>query len=230
MRGGRGEVASLLNIALQFPTFFNSIVHLHHNLLAKAAYRAENNRNPVELLVSDKADLITFVSLGIGSFQTNPAGLTGSLGTAGTASLGNPFGTTTGLGSTSLTSGCTFGIPLRTNTLGFGTPALGSSTGGAFGSTGTGLGGTGLAPGLQRLLYNQSFSFKGHRLVTSEAKGDETSRMYVVLSKQLKLLVLNIIYSIYKGSLDGFHLIPNKLHCSIASKLYVHTQVKITRQ
>ena len=221
MRGGRGEVASLLNIALQFPTFFNSIVHLHHNL-AKAAYRAENNRNLVELLVSDKADLITFVTLGIGSFQTNPAGLTGSLGTAGTASLGNPFGTTTGLGSTSLTSGSTFGIPLRTNTLGFGTPALGSSTGGAFGST--------MAPGLQRLLYNQSFSFKGHRLVTSEAKGDETSRMYVVLSKQLKLLVLNIIYSIYKVSLDGFDLIPNKLQCSIVSTLYVHTQVKITRQ
>ena len=70
--------------------FFNSIVHVHHNL-AKAAYRAENNRNLVELLVSDKADLITFVTLGIGSFQTNPAGLTGSLGTAGTASLGNPF-------------------------------------------------------------------------------------------------------------------------------------------
>ena len=103
---GGGEIASLLNIALQFQTFFNFIVHLHHNL-AKAAYRAENYRNLVELLVSDKADLITFVTLGIGSFQTNPAGLTGSLGTAGTASLGNPFGTTTGLGSTSLTSGST---------------------------------------------------------------------------------------------------------------------------
>ena len=39
--------------------------------------------------------------------------------------------------------------------------------------------------------------------------------MYVVLSTQLKLLVLNIIYSIYlrmhKGSLDGFDLIPNML-------------------
>ena len=77
------------------------------------------------------------------------------------------------------------------------------------------LGGPVLAPGLQRLLHNLSFSFKGHRLVTSEAKGDETSGMYVVLSTQLKLLVLNIIYSIYlrmhKGSLDGFDLIPNML-------------------
>ena len=40
--------------------FFNSIVHLHHNL-AKAVYRAENYRNLVELLVSDKADLITIL-------------------------------------------------------------------------------------------------------------------------------------------------------------------------
>ena len=75
-----------------------------------------------------------------------------------------------------------------------------------------------MAPGLQRLLHNLSFSFKGHRLVTSEAKGDETSGMYVVLSTQLKLLVLNIIHSIYlrmrKGSLDGFDLIPNMLQCS----------------
>ena len=63
----------------------------------------------------------------IGSFQTNPAGLTGSLGTAGTASLGNPFGTTTGLGSTSLTSGSTFGTPLGTNTLG--ATGLGATTG-----------------------------------------------------------------------------------------------------
>ena len=72
-----------------------------------------------------------------------------------------------------------------------------------------------MAQGLQRLLHNRSFSFKGHQLVTSEAKGDETSGMYVVLSTQLKLLVLNIIYSIYlrmhKGSLDGFDLIPNML-------------------
>ena len=72
-----------------------------------------------------------------------------------------------------------------------------------------------LAPGLPRLLHNLSFSFKDHRLVTSEAKGDETSGMYVVLSTQLKLLVLNIIYSIYlrmhKGSLDDFDLIPNML-------------------
>ena len=38
------------------------------------------------------------------------------------------------------------------------------------------LGGPVLAPGLQRLLHNQSFSFKGHRLVTSEAKGDKNKR------------------------------------------------------
>ena len=132
----------------------------------------------MELLVSDKADLITFVTLGIGSFQTNPAGLTGSLGTSGTASLGNPFGTTTGLGSTSLTSGSTFGTPLGTNTLGatglrattgfgtpsltggFGTPALGSSTGGAFGSTGTGLGGTGFGTGTSAFTAQPKFQLQ----------------------------------------------------------------------
>ena len=58
--GWEGDVASLLNIALQFPTFFNSIVHLHHDI-ARAAYRAENYRNHVELLVSDKAELITIL-------------------------------------------------------------------------------------------------------------------------------------------------------------------------
>ena len=75
------------------------------------------------------------------------------------------------------------------------------------------LGGPVLAQGLQRLLHNRSFSFKGHRLVTSEEKGDETRMIYVDLSKEFKLLVLNIVYSIYlrmhKGSLDGFDLIPN---------------------
>ena len=75
-----------------------------------------------------------------------------------------------------------------------------------------------LAQGLQRLLHNQSFSFKGHRLVTSEAKGDETSGIYVDLSTQLKLLVLNIEYSIYirmrKGSLACFDLMSNILRCS----------------
>ena len=168
MRGERGE-------GRQFTKY--CFVHLHHNL-AKAAYRAENQRNLVELLVSDKADLITFVTLGIGSFQTNPAGLTGSLGTAGTASLGNPFGTTTGLGSTSLTSGSTFGTPLGTNTLGatgleattgfgtpsltggFGTPALGSSTGGAFGSTGAGLGGTGFGTGTSAFTAQPKFQLQ----------------------------------------------------------------------
>ena len=119
-----------------------------------------------------------FVTLGIGSLQTNPAGLTGSLGTAGTASLRNPFGTTTGLGSTSLTSGSTFWTPLRTNTLGatglgattgfgtpsltggFGTPALGSSTGGAFGSTGTGLGGTGFGTGTSAFTAQPKFQLQ----------------------------------------------------------------------
>ena len=75
---------------------------------------------------------------------------------------------------------------------------------------GQGLGGPVLVP--------PSFSFKGHRLVTSEAKGDETSRIYVDLSKQFKLLMLSIVYSIYvrmhEGSLAGFDLIPNMLHCS----------------
>ena len=75
------------------------------------------------------------------------------------------------------------------------------------------LGGPVLAQGLQRLLHNRSFSFKGHRLVTSEGKGDETRMIYVDLSKEFKLLVLNIVYSIYlrmhKGSLDGFDLISN---------------------
>ena len=52
-------------------------------------------------------------------------------------------------------------------------------------------------------------------MVTSEAKGDETSRIYVDLSKQLKPLVSNIVYSIYvrmrKGSLDCFDLTSNIL-------------------
>ena len=72
-----------------------------------------------------------------------------------------------------------------------------------------------LAPGLQRLLHNQSFNFKGYRLETNKTKGGETSRIYVDSRKQLKLLLLNIVYSIYvhmhKGSLDCFELIPSTL-------------------
>ena len=55
LRGASGELASILNIGLQFIT-----LHLHHNL-AKAAYRAKNYRNLVEFLLSDKADLITIL-------------------------------------------------------------------------------------------------------------------------------------------------------------------------
>ena len=171
--GGGGRQFTNTGIALKFPTPLTSILHLHHDL-AKAAYRAENYINLVELLISDKADLITIlVTLGIASLQTNPAGLTGSLGTAGTASLGNPFGTTTGLGT-----GSTFGTTLGTNTLGatglgattgfgtpsltggFGTPALGSSTGGAFASTGTGLGGTGFGTGTSAFTAQPKFQLQ----------------------------------------------------------------------
>ena len=93
-------------------------------------------------------------AFGLSSLQTNTTGLAGALGAAGTTSLGNPFGTTTGLGSTNLAGAGAFGSTLGTSTLGttglgattgltggFGTPSLGASTGGAFGSTGTGLGG-----------------------------------------------------------------------------------------
>ena len=93
-------------------------------------------------------------------------GLTGSLGTAGATSLGNPFGTTTGLGGTSLTAGAAFGTPLGTSALGatgfgttgfgntsltsgFGTPSLGTTPGGAFGTGTTGLGGTGFGTAVQ---------------------------------------------------------------------------------
>lgn len=99
-------------------------------------------------------------AFGLSGLQTNPTGLTGTLGATGTGSLGNPFGTATGLGGTNLPAAGAFGSLLNTNTLGttglgtttafgntslttgFGTPALGASTGGAFGSSGTGLGGS----------------------------------------------------------------------------------------
>ena len=58
--GGGGGGLQFTNIALHFPTLLNSIVHLHHNL-AKAVYHAENYINLVELLISDKADLITIL-------------------------------------------------------------------------------------------------------------------------------------------------------------------------
>ena len=57
---GRGGGRQFTNIALHFPTLLNSIVHLHHNL-AKAVYHAENYINLVELLINDKADLITIL-------------------------------------------------------------------------------------------------------------------------------------------------------------------------
>ena len=56
--GGGGRQFTNTGIALKFPTRLTSILHLHHDL-AKAAYRAENYINLVELLISDKADLIT---------------------------------------------------------------------------------------------------------------------------------------------------------------------------
>lgn len=94
-------------------------------------------------------------AFGLSGLQRNPTGLTGTLGATGTSSLGNPFGSTTGLGSTNLPGAGAFGSLLNTNTLGttglgttsglttgFGTPALGTSTGGVLGSSGTGLGGS----------------------------------------------------------------------------------------
>ena len=182
--GGEGrQFTNTGIIALNFPTLLTSILHLHHNL-AKAAYHAKNYINLVELLISDKADLITILVhfCYLRDWQTNSAGLTGSLGTAGTASLGNPFGTTTGLGGTSLTSGSTFGTPLGTNTLGttglgattgfgtpsltggFGTPTLGSSAGGAFASTGTGLGGTGFGTGTSAFTAQPKFQLPDKEL------------------------------------------------------------------
>ena len=58
--GGGGRQFTNTGIALKFPTPLTSILHLHHDL-AKAAYRAENYINLVELLISDKADLITIL-------------------------------------------------------------------------------------------------------------------------------------------------------------------------
>ncbi|XP_073253131.1 uncharacterized protein [Porites lutea] len=148
--------------------------------LSKTSAEFSLGPNPFRVLSNNSASASSTATniSGIGSFQTNPAGLTGSLGTAGTASLGNPFGTTTGLGSTSLTSGSTFGTPLGTNTLGatglgattrfgtpsltggFGTPALGSSTGGAFASTGTGFGGTGFGTGTSAFTAQPKFQLQ----------------------------------------------------------------------
>ena len=55
--GGGGRQFTNTGIALKFPTPLTSILHLHHDL-AKAVYHAENYINLVELLISDKADLI----------------------------------------------------------------------------------------------------------------------------------------------------------------------------
>ncbi|CAH3127798.1 unnamed protein product, partial [Porites lobata] len=166
--------------------------------LSKTSAEFSLGPNPFRVLSNNSASAsstatnvsgIEFTGYFLRVFQTNPAGLTGSLGTAGTASLGNPFGTTTGLGSTSLTSGSTFGTPLGTNTLGatglrattgfgtpsltggFGTPVLGPPQEKLLAPPGQDLRGPVLAPGLQRLLHNQSFNFKGHRLETNKTKG-----------------------------------------------------------
>lgn len=99
-------------------------------------------------------------AFGLSGLQTNPTGLTGTLGATGTSSLGNPFGTTTGLGGTNLPGTGAFGSLLNTGTLGttglgtttglttgFGTPSLGAATGGALGSSSTGLGGSAFGAG-----------------------------------------------------------------------------------
>ncbi|CAH3016701.1 unnamed protein product, partial [Porites evermanni] len=144
--------------------------------LSKTSAEFSLGPNPFRVLSNNSASA--------SSTATNISGIefTGylvrSLGAAGTSSLGNPFGTSTGLGSTSLTSGSTFGTPLGTNTLratglgattgfgtpsltgGFGTPALGSSTGGAFGSTGAGLGGTGFGTGTSAFTAQPKFQLQ----------------------------------------------------------------------
>jgi len=117
-------------------------------------------------------------AFGLSGLQTNPVGLTGSLGTAGTTSLGNPFGTATGLGGTGLTAGSAFGTPLGTSTLGatglgtttgfgttsltsgFGTSGLGTSTGGAFGAGTSGLGGTGFGTGTSAFSAQPKFQLQ----------------------------------------------------------------------
>ena len=48
------------DMGLKFPTFFTSIVHVHHNL-TKTAYHVEHHINLVELLRSDKAVSITIL-------------------------------------------------------------------------------------------------------------------------------------------------------------------------
>ena len=95
------------------------------------------------------------------------------MGATGTSSLGNPFGTTTGLGSTNLPGAGAFGSLLNTGTLGttglgtttglttgFGTPALGASTGGVLGSSGTGLGGSTFGAGTSAFTAQPKFQLQ----------------------------------------------------------------------
>ena len=58
--GCEGGGRQLTDMGLKFPTFFTSIVHVHHNL-TKTAYHVEHYINLVELLISDKAVSITIL-------------------------------------------------------------------------------------------------------------------------------------------------------------------------
>ena len=112
-------------------------------------------------------------AFGLSGLQRNPTGLTGTLGATGTSSLGNPFVTTTGLGSTNLPGTGAFGSLLNTGTLGatglgtntglttgFGTPSLGASTGGVLGSSGTGLGGSTFGAGTSAFTAQSKFQLQ----------------------------------------------------------------------
>ena len=161
--------------------FFNSIVHLHHNL-AKAVYRAENYRNLVELLVSDKVDLITilvhFCYPRDWQFSDKPCRFNRFFGDSRNSVSGKSIwhhhrtrqyqsnirlhirntSRTNTLGATGLGATTGFGTPSLMG--GFGTPALGSSTGGAFGSTGAGLGGTGFGTGTSAFTAQPKFQLQ----------------------------------------------------------------------
>lgn len=124
------------------------------------------------LIVTDMF-LLAPQAFGLSGLQTNPTGLTGTLGATGTSSLGNPFGTTTGLGGTNLPGTGAFGSLLNTGTLGttglgtttglttgFGTPSLGASTGGALGSSSTGLGGSAFGAGASAFSAQPKFQLQ----------------------------------------------------------------------
>ena len=161
--------------------FFNSIVHLHHNL-AKAVYRAENYRNLVELLVSDKADLITilvhFCYPRDWQFSDKPCRFNRFFGDSRNSVSGKSiwhhhrtrwyqsnvrlhiWNTFRDQRFRSHGFGATTGFGTPSLTGGFGTPALGSSTGGSFGSTGTGLGGTGFGTGTSAFTAQPKFQLQ----------------------------------------------------------------------